>query len=578
MTQPAHLQHGQPDLTKVDPAWSDWNEAWTRQIEVLTDRRDLRVVVAPGAGGGAPACFYPDVRRVEIDAAYVADNPDITDPSKARHKTIVSTGYGLLVHEAAHAAHSLWRTPEDTPPVVAEVADQLEESRAEYRQRGRRRADRRWIRHTVTSLLIPHTARVDDLWHAGQLAALLLARVDARILTSKDVRVIRAAVTAVAGRKRLRRLRELWREALECDDHDATTMIQIAWRWCHALDIDPTRRPDIPQPDPGEFAGRLAAALVEYLAAALGITVAQLIDEQITARHAAPATWTRRDPTDEETAAAQRLAARLRQARTQHREAAVIPAPVPPGRLRTRQAITADAQTAAGMIPTAQRWQRRTTVPPHKPILHLAVLVDVSFSMYRYMGPLSTAGWILAHGARRNEAVTATIAFGDTATLLVAPRQRPTKVLDMRADGGTTAFCDAVKLADQLLDLRKRHALRMVAVVSDGDLPDRAAAQKVITTLHRAGCASCGCAPRASAGTPSPTPPPSTSPIRCRPSMQSAPPRSPRWLEPDPGRRSARRASPRDPTARRAGATSWTRGRRLAASPALHPRHIGRLP
>ncbi|RZU51262.1 hypothetical protein EV385_3072 [Krasilnikovia cinnamomea] len=489
MTQPPHLQHGHPDLTTVDPAWTAWNKAWTRQIKVLTDRDSLRVVVAPGAGGGAPACFYPDHLRIEVDAAYLGGNPDITDPSKARHKKTVATGYGLLVHEAAHAAHSLWITPEDTPPVVADVAGQLEEARAEYRQRGRRRGDRQWIRHTVTTLLLSQTARADDLWHAGRLAALLLARVDARILTSKDVRMIRAAVTAVAGRKRLHRLRELWLQALECDDHDATTMIQIAWRWCYALDIDPAHRPDVPQPDLGEFAGLLAAALLEYLAAALGITPTDLRHTQVTTRHGAPATWTRRDPTEAEVEAARRLATRLRQARTQHRETAVVPAPVPPGRLRTRQAITADAQTAAGMMPTAQRWQRRTTVPPPKPTLHLAVLVDVSWSMREFQKPLSTAGWILAHGARHNEAVTTTIAFGNTATLLVAPRQRPAQVLDMQVSGGTTAFCEAVNLADQLLDLRKRHTVRMVAVVSDGDLPDRAAAQKLITTLHQAGCA-----------------------------------------------------------------------------------------
>lgn len=489
MTLLVHLHYGRRELTTVDPAWKAWNDAWTRQIETLTGLRGLRVVVAPGAGGGAPACYYPDHRRVEIDSAQLGDNPEVTDPAKPRHKKTVATGYGLLVHEAGHAAHSLWTTPEDTPPVVADVAGQLEEARAEYRQRGRRSADRRWLRHTVTTLLLPHTAEVDDLWHAGQLAALLLARVDARILTSKDVRAVRAAVTAVAGRKRLRRLRELWRQALECGDRDATTMIQIAWRWCYALDIDPIRQPDVPRPDPGEFAGRLAAALLEYLAAALGITPAELAHTQITNRHAAPATWTRRDPTDEETEAAQRLAARLRHARTQHREVAATPVPVPPGRLRTRQAITADAQAAAGMIPTAQRWQRRTTVPPRKPVLHLAVLVDVSRSMRKYQKPLSTAGWILAHGARRNEAVTTTIAFGSTATLLVAPRQRPAEVLDMQTAGGTTAFSEAVKLADRLLDLRKRHTIRMVAVVSDGALPNKPAAQKLITTLHRAGCA-----------------------------------------------------------------------------------------
>jgi hypothetical protein len=58
----------------------------------------------------------------------------------------------------------------------------------------------------------------------------------------------------------------------------------------------------------------------------------------------------------------------------------------------------------------------------------------------------------------------------------------------MRARGGTTGFCDAVKLADQALDLRRRTRLRMLAVVSDGDLPNPAAAQNLITTLHRSGC------------------------------------------------------------------------------------------
>jgi hypothetical protein len=38
----------------------------------------------------------------------------------------------------------------------------------------------------------------------------------------------------------------------------------------------------------------------------------------------------------------------------------------------------------------------------------------------------------------------------------------------MTAGGGTT-FTDAVKLADQLLDVRHQ---RLLAVVSDGNLPD----------------------------------------------------------------------------------------------------------
>jgi hypothetical protein len=60
----------------------------------------------------------------------------------------------------------------------------------------------------------------------------------------------------------------------------------------------------------------------------------------------------------------------------------------------------------------------------------------------------------------------------------------------MEADGGTEEFVEAVKLADQLLDLRHHTAVRMLAVVSDGMFFERMEdTQKVITSLHRTGCA-----------------------------------------------------------------------------------------
>ncbi|RNH99670.1 VWA domain-containing protein [Micromonospora aurantiaca] len=469
------------------PDWRAWSDAWTRHLPTLTGRHDLTVHVAPGAGGGAPARLLTKARRVEVDATYIGA-PDITDPYKAGHKKVVPTAYGLLVHEAAHGAHSLWDTPPGTPPVVADVAAVLEESRAENRQRGRRRGDRRWLRHTVTTLLDPGDAPVDDAWHAAHLAGLLLARVDARIITAKDVRGVRAAVTAVLGRKTLRQLRDIWRHAHTAADTDATTMIDLAWRWCHVLGIDPHRQPQPPQPDAGQFAGRLAQALTDYLAHDLGLAPAQYTDLNIQSQHGAPAAWTRRDPTAAERAAATLLAARLRRARTHVPEPDSRPSPTPPGRLRTRHAITAKAQIASGSLPTATPWQRRTQTPPPKPTLHLGVLVDTSGSMRPYAAPMSSAGWILAHAARTNQATTAMIGFGSRATVLVAPRQQPTQVLQMSALGGTTAFLDAVKLGDQLLQLRQPGRLRMLAVVSDGDLPDLGPAQRLITTLHRSGC------------------------------------------------------------------------------------------
>jgi Mg-chelatase subunit ChlD len=476
--------------TAGDSDWDAWSQAWTKHIKVLTGRTDLTVTVAPGAGGGAPACFYHHEKRIEVDATHIADKPDVADPARAGHKKLVPTGYGLLVHEASHAGHSGWTTqiPPGTPPVVVAAAELLEESRAEGRQRGRRRADRRWLRHTVNTLITADEAPVDDLWHAGHLAGLLLARVDARIVTSKDVRTVRGAITTVLGPKRLKRLREIWKAAHAVADDDAATMIDLGWQWCQALGIDPRQQRKVPVPDPGVFPGHLAKALADYLSAVAGLTPAEFTAQLIAGRHGAPATWQRRTPTVDEQQAARQLAARLQAARSHQPEPDTKPSLIPPGRLRVRQAITADAQRDAGAIPTAAPWQQRATLPPPKPTLRIGVLVDTSGSMRSYAGPLSSAGWMLSTAAHRNHAATATIAFGSTATLLVPPRQRPTQVLDITPGGGTSAFIDAVKLADRVLDLRHRGPLRMLAVVSDGALDDIEAGQKLITTLHRSGC------------------------------------------------------------------------------------------
>ena len=59
----------------------------------------------------------------------------------------------------------------------------------------------------------------------------------------------------------------------------------------------------------------------------------------------------------------------------------------------------------------------------------------------------------------------------------------------MTVAGGTDTFTHAIKLADQLLDLRRPDTTRLLGVVSDGYLTDRDAAQKLLTTLHHTGCA-----------------------------------------------------------------------------------------
>ena len=52
------------------------------------------------------------------------------------------------------------------------------------------------------------------------------------------------------------------------------------------LGIDPPRQPDVPQPDPGAFPSRLAAAITGYLATQHGQSVGQYLDAQLTAEKA----------------------------------------------------------------------------------------------------------------------------------------------------------------------------------------------------------------------------------------------------------------------------------------------------
>src|SRR4029077_14610599 len=85
----------------------------------------------------------------------------------------------------------------------------------------------------------------------------------------------------------------------------------------------------------------------------------------------------------------------------------------PPGRLRMRHAVTADAQRAAGAMPTAKPFtrveRRRVPAPP----LAVGVACDVSGSMSSFPGPVASTAWILARAtASLPAARTATVTYG----------------------------------------------------------------------------------------------------------------------------------------------------------------------
>jgi hypothetical protein len=496
--------------TRTDRAWLRWSAAWTTQVRVLTGRDDLSVTVAPGAGQGAPACHIPALAAIEVDAALIGD-PKVANPNRPGHKKQVPAAYGALVHEAAHAVHSRWNPPAGTPPIVAAVAEMLEESRAEHRHRQRRPRDRQWLRHAVKAIVAPNFAQTDHPWDAAGAAALLLARVDTRVLSHADTKPVWAAVRRILGTRTLRTLRGIWKQVHEVHDRDGEKMLMLADAWCRALGIDPGLYPNLPDLS-GQPAGtRLPQAVAATLTAVdpnsarpadpppspAGQQDGRSAAQQDSGRRPSPggagdvpASWTTRPPTPGERRAAAALAAALRRARTREpvpvRQASVAP----PGRLATRQAIAAQAQQASGSVVSAQPWQRTVRRQAPDPQLAVAVLVDVSGSMRSFTAPLSSAAWILAHATcRLGTARAVSIAFGDRVTVLAPPGRPPAVVQQMTAKSSSHRFVEAVQLADQHVGLTTRGVVRLLVVVSDGVFEEHDAVQQTITGLQQAGCA-----------------------------------------------------------------------------------------
>ncbi|GAB4054761.1 vWA domain-containing protein [Catellatospora paridis] len=486
--------HG-PRITSQHPAWEDWSKAFTAHIPTLTGLTGLSVVVTPGGGAGAPGCHFPHLHRIEIDADIIKVPPFAANPhsKKIKERQLYAAAYGVLIHEGAHALHSRWNPPPDTPDLLAEIAMMLEESRAEALHRNRRPRDGRWLRAAAAELIMPNFATTASAWDAGVAAALLLTRADAKILRQRDVRHLRNAIVAIIGTKRLRRLRDIWRQAHQCADTDATTMIDLARQWLEVLDIDP----DSPDPtDSAPYSPTLPAAIAGALTSATRLPV-KTPPPPPDPRHKAAGrvfgrtkvTWTTRPPTPQERTAAHQLRQQLVKASTRDKTVTPIRRPTPPGRLMVRAALAADAARAHGQQINAEPFRANKTRKPPVPPLRVGIAVDVSDSMSGFAPQVSSLAWIIAQASHSLDAKTATVAFGPTVQPLTRPGQAHPAVQELDPGGGTSYFDQAVLALDGALGLSGKGAARLLVIISDGDIPDLRAVKLALHRITRAGAA-----------------------------------------------------------------------------------------
>ncbi|MGQ0573844.1 MAG: VWA domain-containing protein [Pseudonocardia sp.] len=601
-----------PAPDAADPTWLALSVALTDEVPVIADRDDLLVTIAPGAGRGAPACFLPALATIAVDRAHLgAVAPTTIAPHRIGDRARYGPAWGLLVHECAHAAHSVWENPSGAPPGAAAAATLLEESRIEAAHIRRRPDDRHWLRASATHLILadfamtpaavttpgpaptPVTVAAPAPAHgagpaggpggvapaptshpdgpamtpgnAGRAAALLLARVDAGILTDDEVARVTSAVTEVLGEETLARLREIWTAAHATGDDDSDAMIELGRRWCAALGADPTTTdpadpadpagggvpgddgsaddgsgtegPDGPVDDGSSVLARAIGDAVARVALMVGsettpadpadaptggaaaegvstVEAAARADADAAALRvfgppgtddagSAPCSGTRgrgrseviagtRAPTRAERQAARQVGRLLDTAGIRDRVATRTTSALPPGRLRMRGALVADAQRAAGAIPTAEPFTRTTRRTVPTPPLRLGVACDVSSSMRGFARPVASAAWILAHAAAhtRVATTTATVTFGDEVHAITRPGTAPREVTRFNAPDGYEVIDAAIDALDGALGLSRPGAARLLVIVSDGHFSPapRIAAQTKIDRLVTAGC------------------------------------------------------------------------------------------
>ena len=507
-----------PALATPAGAWRALSAAMTAEIPAITGR-PVPVACAPGAGLGHPACYLPLIPVIEVDGNLLGVSPATAAPASPADRERYPVAWGALTHEAGHAAHSKVCPPPAERANWCQAAHLLEESRMEAAQVTRRPGDRRWLRATVSKLILedftaagaaPGTAR-----EAGSAAALLLAREHAGILEPAETADVAAKVEKAIGASALERLETTWKEAHQVADDDARTMVRLARRWCRILGLDPDAAPPAPiEIDMSDLLGAIREA-IDAITAAVDADFtppppfppgrkaerdaentaridADRAAREVFARRTTPRAVTgTREPRDGETSAARRLTRTLREATAGGRDTVTFTSPVPPGRLRMRQVLAADAQRAAGARPTAEPFTRTRSRRVPAPPLRVGIACDISGSMQAFTGPVASAAWILAHAASAlPAATTATVLYGEKVHPLTHPGHAPAQVTDFAAPDGTEQLCWAIDALDGALGLSQPGTARLLAIVSDTyhTEPEIAGGQRRITRLAKTGC------------------------------------------------------------------------------------------
>lgn len=499
------------DPAKAGPAWRALSEAQTAVCAERTGDLPYTVICAPKAPGGPPGLCAPKAARIMLEGELLPVAPDQLDPhTNPEHMTALAKLHGVLIHECGHAVHTREDRAElfDQEPDAVQAAVLLEEIRMEAQVIGNRPADARWLRAATREILLADET-ISGPAAAFGAAVLIEGRIAAGTLRPEDVSGIAPITEDVLGKSPKQEILRVCERATRIADDDISGLARLS-RELAAL------MPEEMKDASGQIAEAIKDALGEAAADALGdgngesdgnsgsgeiedllenLQARQEVEKSIregdrnTAGGAGGSSPERgeRHATPEEREARNKLTRRLREVRWRDRSSVRRNNLLPPGRLRSREALRRSAEQSLGKMTTARPWKTNRRRAVETPQLTCGILIDTSGSMGYAAHELSGALWAIAHAVHENGGKVAAALFGDTAETVLPVEKPPRHVIQIHPSGGTEHVPEGIELLGRELGWSREAGPRLLVMVSDGYFACSAEADEAVASLRSEG-------------------------------------------------------------------------------------------
>lgn len=509
------------------PGWRALSEHFTELADARSPRNDLNVLCAPEAAAGHPGYYMPATARIALDGAILPVAPEELDSDNEEHFAALAALQGVFIHELGHAVHTD-SMRDSMSGDHGQTATLLEEIRMEAQAVRDREVDAKWLRASATQLILKDKedggsiAEPQNLAHAARIAVLVEGRVAAGSLLPKDAAQVSRVLEGLFDDDQIGELRSILSDTVEVKDGDNEAMEAVSRRFRELMGED-ADQPEggsgegegAPSPGEGGSVGQIelskeeAEELAEAAKAAAekaeeegagelaegseGAEVDQAVevvirDPEVAEKldreapdaspdkvsHGCAPVGTRgvryreRNPRSDERAQRNKLAALLRKARWRDRTRTTVASVVPPGRIRTREAMRGSAERSMGRMVSAKPWRKTQRKMVDQPKLRVAVMCDVSGSMGPYVEGIASSMWVIANAVADTGGTSIGIAFGDEARSVIEAGKPPRQVMEFPADGGFESIGSAIQMADRELGLSDPTNPRLAVIVSDG--------------------------------------------------------------------------------------------------------------